>query len=298
LSLLWQIPALLLLWFVHGTILVGVFLVGHEAEHNAFSKKRWVNRVVGYFCLAPLFNGAHTWKLTHDHHHAYTQLRGQDVDWNVNLVTEDEFRKLTWRKNFAIKLGYALPFGIFFWIARNTVRRGLSVRTMVGEKKYQREKVELLFSNFLMLVCTGLVYGLFWHYWGFWGMMKVHGVPIMFSAIIGGVFVTIGHASESSVIYDEKSWSPIRGQLASTYNYRMPRWFEWLIMNINIHLPHHISPRIPWYKLKAACRALKEAYPDHCLEMPFRFKDMAWVRKTPFLRYDEATGMYEQISHL
>jgi len=294
-SLLWQIPVLLALWFVHGTILVGFFLVGHDAQHNSFSKTNWVNRLVGYFCLAPLFNGAHTWKLTHNIHHAYTQLRGQDVDWNVNLVTEEEFKKLTWRKNFAIKLGYAMPFGIFFWIGRNTVRRGLAVRGQVGEKKYQQEKWELLFSNFLMLVCTGLIYFLFWNYLGFWGMMKVHGIPIAFSALIGGVLVTIGHASEHSIIYDKKGWSPIRGQLASTYNYRMPRWIEWLVLNVNIHLPHHISTKIPWYKLKAASRAIREAFPEHVMEKPLKWEDMTWTKKAPYLRYDQNTGMYDQV---
>jgi omega-6 fatty acid desaturase (delta-12 desaturase) len=94
------------------------------------------------------------------------------------------------------------------------------------------------------------------------------------------------------LLYDARAWSPIRGQVASSYNYRLPAWYEWLVLNINIHLPHHVCPTIPWYRLKQANAALHEAFPDYCQEMPLTVSEMAWVRTAPFLRYDSERGIY------
>lgn len=292
-SLLWQVPALVFLWFVYGSVLVGYFLIGHDAEHHAFSRRGWVNRLVGALCLAPLFNGPHTWKLTHDHHHKHTQLKGQDVDWAANLVTREEFATLTWRQHFAIKLGYALPFGVFYWIGRNTVRRAVAVRGMLGEERYAQERWKLLASNGLMLSCSLSIYGVIYWQFGLWALLKVHAIPLLFSGVIGAILVTIGHASEQSLLYEEQGWSPIRGQVASTYNYRLPRWYEWLVLRINIHLPHHVCPTIPWYRLEEANAALHAAFPDYCQEMPLTWSEMAWIRKTPFLHHDVDRHVYE-----
>ncbi|MBL4845082.1 MAG: fatty acid desaturase [Planctomycetes bacterium] len=292
-ALLWEIPALVVMWFVYGSVLVGYFLIGHDAEHHAFSRRGWVNRLVGTLCLSPLFNAPRVWKLTHDHHHRHTQLKGQDVDWAANLVTREEFGALTWRRDFAVKLGYALPFGIFFWIGRNTVRRAVAVRGMLGEERYAQERWGLLLSSALMLACSLSIYALIYWQWGLWPLLKLHAIPLAFSGIIGSILVTIGHASEQSLLYEEKSWSPTRAQVASSYNYRLPGWYEWLVLNINIHLPHHVCTTIPWYRLKQANAALHEAFPDYCQEMPLTWSEMAWIRTTPFLRHDVELGLYE-----
>jgi len=41
--------------FVHR--LTGVFVIGHDCGHMAFSDRRWVNEVVGHLCLSPTFTG-------------------------------------------------------------------------------------------------------------------------------------------------------------------------------------------------------------------------------------------------
>lgn len=291
-SLLWQLPALVAMWFIYGTVLVGYFLIGHDAEHQSFSATRWVNRLVGALCLAPLFNGPATWRLTHDHHHRHTQLEGQDVDWAANLVTREQLAGLSWWRDFAIKLGYALPFGIFYWIARNTARRAFALRGMIGEEAYARSRADLLFSNALMLTCSLAIYALLFHQLGLWPLLKLHVIPLGFSGVIGSILVTIGHASAHSLLYEERAWTPIRGQLAATYNYRLPAWYEWLVLNINIHVPHHICPGIPWYKLKQANAALRAAFPDLVQEVPLTWAEMAWVKRTPFLRHDVERGYY------
>jgi acyl-lipid omega-6 desaturase (Delta-12 desaturase) len=292
-SLFWQIPAVLSLWLLYGAVLLGFFLIGHECGHGSFSRHAWVNRIVGTLCMAPIFNGFRTWALTHGHHHVFTQIRGEDVDWSSHLVTEEEYALLTWREDFAIKLGYSMPFGILFWILWNAIQRGSQVEPMLQPAVYARNRSALKRANIVMICTTLLVYGGFWYGAGFWGMLKYHHIPVSVASLLGGIMVSVGHANVNTLWYDRSHWTPLRGQLVSTYDYRFPRLLEYLVLNINIHIPHHVSVRIPWYRLKAAGKALKLAHPEYYQELPFRFKDMRWIVWAPYLESDPDLGIYQ-----
>ena len=84
----------------------------------------------------------------------------------------------------------------------------------------------------------------------------------------------------------------MRGQLVSTFDVRFPAWLEYLWCHINIHIPHHISPGIPWYYLEAAGRSMRQAYPAHYQEQTFGLHHLTWFYRTPFLKKIEDKGYY------
>ncbi|KAF2541365.1 hypothetical protein F2Q68_00029142, partial [Brassica cretica] len=47
-------------------------------------------------------------------------------------------------------------------------------------------------------------------------------------------------------------WNAAQAQLNGTVHCDYPSWIEILCHDINVHIPHHISPRIPSYNLRAA----------------------------------------------
>ena len=292
-DLAWQVPVILSVWAVYGLVLLGLFVVAHDCGHGSFSNRGWVNNLVGVLCMSPLLNGFQTWKLTHNHHHAYTQLRGQEVDWSTNLVTRGEFAGRTWREDFLTRLGYALPFGLVVWITVNTVRRAVAVRSMVGERRYAAERWRLLLSNLAMILIYTAPYGAFAYTAGLWGMVYFHGVPIFLVSVYGATIITLGHANRASLIYSPEGWNPVRGQLAATQDIRFPGWVEALICHINIHIPHHVSTKIPSYRLIEAGEAIRAAYPDLYQEERFGWGHLAWFRRTPFLVEHRAEGYYE-----
>ena len=89
-SLVWQIPALLAAWLFAGWCFTGLFVIGHDCGHMAFSERRWVNELVGTLALSPLFTGFHNWRIWHNYHHAKTQLRNVDPDWPEKMMTRAE----------------------------------------------------------------------------------------------------------------------------------------------------------------------------------------------------------------
>ena len=60
-ALLWQVPLLCGLWLLSGLSLLGLFVLGHDCGHRAFSERTWVNRLVGHLCHSPLANAFQTW---------------------------------------------------------------------------------------------------------------------------------------------------------------------------------------------------------------------------------------------
>lgn len=290
--LLIEVPLLLALWLAYGWVLVGLFVVGHECGHYAFSRRRWVNHLVGHLCLSPLFNSFHTWRLTHDHHHAHTLLRGQEVDWSANLATRDELASLSWRKAALTRLGYALPFGILVWIYANSARRALGARSMIPAKRRERALRQLALSNAVLWLTLIAIYGGLFAHLGLWGLIKYHGAPATIAMMTGAFLIAIQHAHSSSILYTANAWSPVKGQLVSTFDVRFPRLLEWLWCKINIHVPHHVLPGVPWYHLQRASDAIREAFPDYHQEYRFRLRDLAWMARTPLLEESRGGGYF------
>jgi len=291
-ALAWEIPAHAVIWILQGWVLVGVFLIGHDCGHGSFSSRRWINTIVGWACMAPLANSFYTWRVTHDRHHAFTQLRGHDVDWAAHLVTRQEYESLAARPSWMTRVGYSLPCGIFLWIAWNTVRRGAMMHAMFASGRLSREWGHLFRSNLLMAASLVGLYGSIWYVAGFWGMFKYHGIAATIAMATSWVIITIQHANEDSLWYEREAWTPVRGQLVSTFDVRFPRWLEYLWCYGNIHIPHHVAPTIPWYHLKRASRAIRQRYGAYYQERVFSIGYLRWLWRTPFVRRVDDKGYY------
>jgi omega-6 fatty acid desaturase (delta-12 desaturase) len=292
LALLWQVPLLMSLWVLQGWTMMGLFVLGHDCGHRAFSKNKWVNKLIGTLCFSPLSNALHTWTVTHDHHHAHTQRRGEEVDWAAHLKTEEEFNASTWKDNLVVRLGYALPFGIFFWIITNTIRRGFLVRRQIGDERFAKERKELMISNLLMLLTLSIIYVGLYSYGGLWAIFKYYGIPGTITTLSGALVITVQHSNRHTLSYTKEAWSPLRGQIVSTFDVRFPRFIEWLWLDISIHIPHHVAPSMPWYHLRKAGTAIRTAFPEYYQSQKFSMWHLDWFAKTPFLIEDSDRGFY------
>jgi omega-6 fatty acid desaturase (delta-12 desaturase) len=291
-ALLWEAPAMIAIWIVYGWALVGLFVIGHDCGHESFSRRQWVNTLVGHFAMAPLANSFHAWKLSHNHHHAYTLLRGQEVDWASRLVTREEYERPSSKLSWLTRVGYALPFGVAAWIGWNMFNRGFAMRTAIDPEIYAKEKGRLITSSVIMSAVVAGIYGGLWYALGLGAMLKFYSIPATIAALTGAIIITIQHANEHSLIYDREGWTPLRGQMVSTFDVRFPGWIERLWFDINIHIPHHLAPGVPWYFLKRAARPLREAFPEWYQEQRFGASHFSWWRRTPFLRKVDGKGYF------
>merc|ERR1719453_26927 len=57
---------------VQGTVWTGLWVVGHECGHHAFSKSNTLNDAVGFVVHSALLVPYFSWQYTHKKHHKYT----------------------------------------------------------------------------------------------------------------------------------------------------------------------------------------------------------------------------------
>lgn len=68
---------------------------------------------------------------------------------------------------------------------------------------------------------------------------------------------------------------------------RCSRVSELLVHNIMIHVPHHVEPRIPFYRLKRAYRELQVEYGPYLHEYRFRWATVRMIfRKCKLYDYE------------
>lgn len=292
-GLVWQVPALAATWLFTGWSLTGIFVLGHDCAHMAFSRRRWVNEVVGHVCLALAFTGFHNWRVWHNYHHAKTQLRGQDPDWPERMMTRAEYEQSPLPLRMHVRLGFGTPLGMLvgFWVGM--FRRVFMAALAPQIPLTRAARRELFFSStFMIAVCTAISWGLI-HVGGAWAVVKYYYVPSFIAAAHGAMLTYLHHTNADALVFDRAEWTPFRGQVVSTFTVRFPRWIEAMWFDINIHLPHHLAPRIPWYHLRKAAEAIRAADADWYQERWFSLAYLraSWAR--PLLAREAGSNVYE-----
>ncbi|KAG6739855.1 hypothetical protein POTOM_057470 [Populus tomentosa] len=92
--------------------------------------------------------------------------------------------------------------------------------------------------------------------------------PVLRKAIIFGygpfrpwimsTFTMVHHTAPHIPFKSSDEWNAAQAQLNGTIHCDYPCWIEILCHDINVHIPHHVSARIPHYNLRVAHKSLQE----------------------------------------
>ncbi|MFF4528917.1 fatty acid desaturase [Streptomyces sp. NPDC001407] len=275
------------LWVVAGLGGWGLHCIAHDCGHGSFSRSRRFNFAVGHVSLLPLIYPFHAWRHVHNLHHSHTNNLELDTDWRpVPAALYD-------RMPFREKVIYHGTRTWAFWGGTINYWRESGFRPSFFPKREARRDVRRSIV-FVLAVCvlyfTPLVYftgveGLFLYFVAPW--LATHA---WFSA------TTLMHHSSSDVPYlTNEHWTRNASRLLVTTDYVYPKWLLFLTHNISIHTAHHVAPVVPYYNLRKAQAALKEAYPGMVREERVRVGQLARiVRRLHF--YDTESGFYTDFS--
>ncbi len=282
-SLWWRVPVLVGMWLVVASGMVGLFILGHDCGHDAFAKSKRVNSVVGHICMSPVVTGFHSWRISHNHHHARAQLRKEDTDWPEKMLSREEYAAAPFGKRLEARLAFATPVGLAIGFIVGMVRRTFMGTLYKQVQLSKRARRQLFFSNSLMFATSGGISVALFFTLGAAGLFKHYLVPVYIGMVFGALFTYLHHAGEGALVFDRESWTPVRGQVVSTFDVRFPLWFERHFFHINRHLPHHVSPKVPWYNLPAATDVLSRAYPGYHQERTFTLGYLLRAWRVPLL---------------
>ncbi len=250
-----------LYWFCQGSVLTGLWVIGHECGHHAFSEYQLLDDTVGFILHSALFTPYFAWKYSHRSHHA-----------NTNSLDNDEVYIPKRKGNVKLysKILNNPPGRVFTHAFRLIVGFPLYLLTNVSGKKYERfanhfdpmspifterERFQVVLSDAGMLGMAYVVYQLVQAKGGAWTMC-MYGVPVL---VVNAFFVLITylhHTHLSLPHYDSTEWTWLRGALST-----IDRDFGFLNRVLHdvthTHVLHHLISHIPHYHAKEARDAIK-----------------------------------------
>ncbi|MEB3225510.1 MAG: fatty acid desaturase [Synechococcus sp.] len=251
---------LLPVWFLTGTALTGFFVIGHDCGHRSFSRKTWVNNLVGHLAFLPLIYPFHAWRILHNHHHRYTNNMEEDNAW---APFTPEFYDSA---SPIVKLAYRAIRGRLWWLASIIHQLKLHFDWSQFEGK-QREQVR--FSALFVIVAGAIAFPMMFYTLGAWGVVKFWLMPWIGYHFWMSTFTLVHHTVPEIPFNYRDQWNEAIAQLSGTVHCDYPTWVEVLCHDINVHVPHHLSTGIPSYNLRKAYASIKENWGEYLYETKF-----------------------------
>lgn len=220
------------------------FSMMHEAVHNAVSRKRWVNDIVGLFAGAFSLLPFEQWKRSHLDHHVWSgNIEKDPVTAFITVYPRmSKFNRdllsFFWRIWFPM-LGVVQYF--VFWALA-------SKQWIMGPRTFKK------------LVSLAVPF-VIWAGAFVWAPVQLKialGASILLY-LIAVEIVNFPHHLQLPQYRGETKF-PVWEQhrIARTCIY--PRWFaRFVVLNFNYHVEHHMFPDVPWYHLEQLHHKVREA---------------------------------------
>ncbi len=244
LALLLAIPA--------GGLLLRLFVIQHDCGHGSLFSRRatndWVGRALSVLTLTPY----DSWRRSHARHHATSGNLCKRGTGDIDTLTVAEYQDRSPRQRLLYRL-YRHP--LIFFVLGPAYTFLLRHRAPLGKiTAGWRLWLSTLGTN----AAIGTVAALAIWQIGFAQFLAIH-VPIALVAATAGVWLFyIQHQFEHTIWDADADWRFHEAALHGSSYYDLPPVLRWFSGNIGIHHVHHLSSRIPFYRLPAVLRAHPE----------------------------------------
>jgi omega-6 fatty acid desaturase (delta-12 desaturase) len=248
--------ATLLLSLPAAALVVRLFMIQHDCGHRSFFRSAhlndWVGHVIGVLTLTP--HGY--WRRAHNIHHATSgDLDGRGIG-DIEMLTVREYLALSRLKRLVYRayrhpltvlgIGPTYLFVIKFRLPLDLLRRNPG----------QRRKVfaSVMLTN---LAITALLIGLgLWL--GFVEMLMLQAPIVLLSSTAGVWLFYVQHQFEHVYWRRGDDWDFHDAAVAGSSFYDLPQPLRWLTADIGSHHVHHLSSRIPNYRVRECLTHLPE----------------------------------------
>lgn len=262
-----------------GLGMLGIGLgVMHDAIHGAYSRKRWVNKYLGY-SMNLIGANAKIWEIQHNVlHHYYTNIQDRDDDINVPPI----LRLTPYKKKLRI---HKLQF-IYAWLiyGLSTLAR-TTAREFVQAFRYRKNGMVNGKRNFYNLLVHISAWKLF--YYSYILVIPLIFVPapawviivayltmhFVTGVVMSAIFQTAHLVPECDFPVADKegemgtSW--VMHELKTTSNFAPESsTFTWLIGGLNYQIEHHLFPTICHVHYKKLSKIVAQT--AHEFNLPYK----------------------------
>lgn len=223
--------------------LLRLFIVQHDCGHGSFFGRRrlddWIGRAIGVLTLTPY----DYWRLGHAVHHACAGNLDERGMGDVTTLTVTEYFELSPVRRKLYEL-YRNPFVMFvlgpafLFIFKQRLPFGMMRSGIIPW-------MSTMSTN---LIVAALATLMIWNI-GFIPLIVIH-LPIVILAGSAGIWLFyVQHQFEETHWSRPPEWKFPHAALHGASHYELPQPLKWFTGNIGIHHLHHLSSRVPFYRL-------------------------------------------------
>jgi len=228
--------------------LLRIFMLQHDCGHGSFFGKRrlddWTGRVLGILTLTPY----DYWRRAHNEHHASAGNLDERGVGDITTLTVSEYRNLTPMGQLGYRL-YRNPFvmfGIgpaFLFLLKQRLPFGMM-------RSGALPWVSTMATNVAVTVLTAL---LIWSV-GIIPFLLIHLSIVLIAGSAGVWLFYVQHQFEDTHWSRPPDWAFPYAAMHGASHYDLPRPLRWMSGNIGMHHIHHLSSRVPFYRLPEVLR--------------------------------------------
>lgn len=275
-----------LYWTVQGWVMTGIWILGHECGHQAFSTSKTLNNTMGLFLHSFVLVPYHSWRISHAKHHAATGHLTRDEVFVPRTLSQRKFKQNPKKVEVApgivldelledapiYRLGWLLVQQLFGWPAYlfsnasgqlwyPSWTNHFDPKSLIFDARHRMDVLvsdAFLIGMFTLLTLFGQKMG------GFGEVVKYYGIPYLAVNHWLVMITYLQHTDPSLPHYDATEWNFVRGALCTMDRNLLGPVGPYLMHGITeTHICHHLSSKIPHQNAWRATEALKEFLGPH-----------------------------------
>ncbi|HLG05890.1 MAG TPA: fatty acid desaturase [Gemmatimonadales bacterium] len=263
---------------------IRTFIIMHDCGHGSFLPSRLWNDVVGWVTGILTATPYSHWRREHAIHHATSGHLEERGTGDITTLTVREYLGLGWFRRIRYRL-YRNPLLLLVvGPAYLFVKHRWPSRKFAG----RREVINVFGTDLAlagMVTTLSLLIG-FREFLLIW-------IPILMLSGAAGVWLFyVQHQFEHAYWRGGDEWDYATAAVAGSSYFRLPKVVQWFTGNIGFHHVHHLSPRIPNYRLERCHRENPSLQQVTTLTIRESFRTMG------LKLWDEETGRMVGFRHL
>jgi len=226
--------------------LVRLFIIFHDCGHGSFFRSQKASDVVGFITGVLTFTPYYQWRHDHALHHATAGDLDRRGVGDVMTLTVKEYLAAPWWK----KAGYRIMRSPWILFTVGATLNFVIFQRFSHRSGGKRETMSVVWTN---LALAGLITGLSLLV-GFKEYVMIQLPITMLSCSLGVWLFYVQHNYDGTYWVRHEQWDFALAGFNGSSFYKLPRLLNWFTGNIGFHHIHHLSPKIPNYKLEQCHR--------------------------------------------
>jgi linoleoyl-CoA desaturase len=273
--------------------------VMHDANHGAFSQRRWVNRILAY-TSDTLGASSWLWRIQHNAlHHGNTNVPGFDAD-----LCLAPFARLApwqpWRRRFRWQHWYIWPLYGFLAMKNLIVSDALTlVKRRMGDQPLRRRfsagDVTRMALGKVAHLSWAVIVPLWFNPW--WAVLAFYLACSWLVGFFLAIVFQLAHCVDAAEFTDgevaRRGDDFAQHQLRTTVDVSSPmpvvgHFFRWAVGGLDHQIEHHLAPRLPHTAYAKVALRFRDACQQHGIR--YRIHPGIWAAVCSHARWLRVMG--------